>query len=147
MRIYVFRLRHIYIVAALILVLIVAMLLLWQFTKERTVSNIQLKYTFQQLLPEEARQIINSNSDIIIIDIRQKKDYDNGHIRDAFAIPYKELKSSLDELDTSYTYLIYCNNGKDSMKASKLMAESGFSRVFTIVGGYKKWPFDIDKSH
>jgi len=123
------------------------MLLLWQFTKDRTVSNIQFKYTFQQLLPEEAQLIISNNPDIVIIDIRQRTDYDIGHIRDAQAIPYKELRANLEELDTDAAYLIYCNNGKDSIKASKLMAESGFPRVYTIVGGYKKWPFEINKSN
>ncbi|KAB3531828.1 rhodanese-like domain-containing protein [Alkaliphilus serpentinus] len=147
MRIYVFKLRHIHIVAFLLILLILATIFLWQYTKDRAVSNMQFKYTFQQLLPEEAHQVINNNPDVIIIDIRERNDYEKGHIRDATAIPYKELKASLDQWNTDSTYLIYCNNGKDSMKASKLMAESGFPRVFTIVGGYKNWPYGIDKIH
>ncbi|SCX79179.1 rhodanese-like domain-containing protein [Alkaliphilus peptidifermentans] len=145
MRIYVFKKRNLYILAAILIVVILGLILLWQFTKDKTVSSLQLKYTYSQILPEEAQLLMSNNPEVVILDVRDKKDYDKGHIKDAIAIPYKNLRGQLDELDYRNTYLIYCNTGKDSAKASKIMAESGYPRVFSLVGGYKKWPYEIKK--
>lgn len=145
MRIFVLRKRDLYIVVGVILILIIGLAIFSQISKDRTVSSLQLKYNYQQLLPEEANVFIHNNPDIVILDVRSQKDYDRGHLNNALFIPIKDLKDHLGELDPNDAYLVYCDNGKDSLKASKLMAESGFPRVFSLIGGYRKWPYDIKK--
>lgn len=145
MRIFVFRKRDLYIAAVLILIIIVGLLLFWQFNRGSAVSSIQLKYSYQRLLPEEAYSLIENNTDVIILDVRSKKEFDKGHLKNAQMLPLKELKGQIEELDRQSTYVVYCENGKDSLKASKILAESGFSRVYTITGGYNKWPYGITK--
>ncbi len=147
MRILVLKKRDLYIGVGLLLIVIIGLLFFWQYSKDRTVSSIQLKYNYQRLLPEEAHVFIQNNPNIVILDVRSKKEYDLGHLSNANFIPLKNLKGNLEELDQQNTYLVYCENGKDSLKASKLMAESGFPRVFTLIGGYKKWPYEIRKIH
>ncbi|KAB3537802.1 rhodanese-like domain-containing protein [Alkaliphilus pronyensis] len=146
MRIYVFKKRNLYIFAVLLFLIILGSILFWQYTKDRAVSNMQLKYTYSQMLPEEAQLLLENNPEVVILDIRDIEDYKKGHIKDAIALPYRELRETIGELDYEKTYLIYCDTGKDSAKASKIMAESGYSRIFTLVGGYKKWPYEIRKN-
>ncbi|AKL93609.1 rhodanese-like sulfurtransferase [Clostridium aceticum] len=146
MHIFVVKRRNLYIVLGLILVLIIA-LLFFVFTRDKAVSNYStIKYTYSNLLPEEAKELIEGNPHIVILDVRSEKEYSKGHLENAFLLPLKELKDRKVELSEENVYLVYCDNGKDSQKASKLLSESGYSRVYTLVGGYKKWPYEITKS-
>lgn len=145
MRILVIKKRSLYITVILLLVLAVGLFAFMRFSKDSTVSSLQLKYTYRQILPEEARALIDNNPELVILDVRSQKEYNQGHISNAVVLSYKELKAKMDDLDQSSTYLVYDSDGKDSLKASKLLAESGYSRVFTLVGGYKKWPYEIKK--
>ncbi|MBM7614760.1 rhodanese-like domain-containing protein [Alkaliphilus hydrothermalis] len=148
MRIFVFRKRDLYITIGVVIALIIGLIILGQLSEERPVSsNSQLKYNYQKLLPEEANIFIQNNPQIVILDVRSQQDYNQGHISNAQFVPYKDLKAQMATLSPDDTYLIYCDNGKESLKASKLMAESGFPRVFALIGGYQKWPYEIKKVH
>lgn len=147
MHIYVIRKRSLYIAALLIVTIIIGLLILYGLKRDRTVSNIQLKYSYQRLLPEEAHSLIQNNPNVVILDVRSVKEFEKGHINNATALPLKELRGEIHSLDREKAYVLYCENGKDSLKASKLMAESGFPRVYTITGGYEDWPFEITKDY
>lgn len=145
MRILVIKKRTLYISVILIAALIIGVLVYMGFARDSTVSSLQLKYTYRQILPEEAMALIDNNPDLVILDLRSQKEYDQGHISNAVYLSYKDLKANMEELDQNNAYLVYDTDGKDSLKASKLLAESGYSRVYTLVGGYKKWPYEIKK--
>lgn len=145
MHIFVVKRRNIYIVLALVIILI-AGLLFWIFTRDKAVSNYPtIKYTYGNLLPEEARNLIDSNPNVVVLDVRNEKEFNKGHLENAFLIPLKELSDRREELSQQDVYLVYCDNGKDSQKASKILSESGYSRVYSLVGGYNKWPYEITK--
>lgn len=145
MHIFVVKRRNIYIVLALVIIVIVG-LILWFFTRDKAVSNYPaIKYTYTNLLPEEARDLIVSNPEVVILDVRDEDAFNKGHLENALLIPLKELKNRRSELSQENVYLVYCDNGKDSQKASKLLSESGYSRVYSLVGGYSKWPYEITK--
>ncbi|SDJ82428.1 rhodanese-like domain-containing protein [Natronincola ferrireducens] len=146
MHIFVVKKRNLYIVLALIVILIVG-LLFWIFTRDKAVSNYStIKYTYNNLLPKEAKDLMDDNPHVVILDVRNEKEYNKGHLENAFLLPLKELKARRTELDEGNIYLVYCDNGKNSKKASRFLAESGYPRVYTLVGGYKKWPYEITKS-
>ncbi|SNS45147.1 Rhodanese-related sulfurtransferase [Anaerovirgula multivorans] len=145
MHIFVVKRRNIYIVLALVIILIVG-LVFWVFTRDKAVSNYStIKYTYGNLLPEEARDLIDSNANVIVLDVRNEKEFNKGHLENAFLLPLKELSTRREELSQENVYLVYCDNGKDSQRASKLLSESGYPRVYSLVGGYNKWPYEITK--
>lgn len=145
MHIFVVKRRNIYIVLALVIILIVG-LVFWIFTRDKAVSNYStIKYTYGNLLPEEARDLIDSNVNVVVLDVRNEKEFNKGHLENAFLLPLKELSDRREELSQENVYLVYCDNGKDSQKASKLLSESGYPRVYSLVGGYNKWPYEITK--
>ncbi|MCC5911218.1 MAG: rhodanese-like domain-containing protein [Clostridiaceae bacterium] len=145
MHIFVFKRRNLYIVLGLIFILI-STLLFWVFTRDKTVSNYStIKYTYAKILPEEAKGLIDSNPQVVILDVRSEEDYNRGHLENAFLVPFRDLRGVMAELDEGNIYLIYCNNGKDSQRASSLLSESGYARVYSLSGGYKGWPYEITK--
>lgn len=145
MYILILKKRQLYMGGAILGVLILLGLFFWFQNRERPASSIQLKYSYQRLLPDEAYSMMENNTEVVVLDLRPSKEYEQGHIVGAHSVSYRALKSQLDQLDRNVAYILYCANGKESYKASKLMAEAGFPRVYTITGGYAEWPYDITK--
>jgi len=95
--------------------------------------------TYVDLTVEEAKELIDSTPDLVIIDVSPK--YDEGHIPGA--IHYYLADGSLDEaiptLDKSKTYLVYCHVDSVSIAGASALIEAGFENVFRLEGNYGAW--------
>lgn len=75
----------------------------------------------------------------IIIDIRNKVSYNNGHINNAINIPYEELLVNYSKyLSKDKVYYVYCSRGTKSVKLCQIMCMKGYN-VVNILGGYQSW--------
>ncbi len=77
----------------------------------------------------------------ILVDVREKEEYEAFHLRGAVNIPYDELADH--ELKKDRIYIFYCNNGIQSMRAARDCAMEGF-HVYNVIGGLKGNEKDID---
>jgi len=82
---------------------------------------------------QELQQIIDDNN-YIVIDVRAKDEYDEGHIKDAINIPYDELSEN-DNFDINKTLLVYCKSGKRSKIAYDKLKSYGY-KVYDL-GAYE----------
>lgn len=74
-----------------------------------------------------------------LVDVRQPKEYEKEHLPGAILIPLKELLDRKGELDPAKTILVYCTSGVRSRAACQLLQGQGFTDIFNISGGIKKW--------
>lgn len=88
---------------------------------------------------KEARKLIEQNSDILLIDVRQPEEYEKGHIPGAILLPLPELPDKLSELKTDRGIVTYCRLGRRSLAAAQLIANENDTEVFTIDGGIMAW--------
>ncbi len=92
-----------------------------------------------------ARKMIQTG-EVIVLDVREKNEFELGFIENAIHLPCGEVKSSVETLlptnnkDTSI--LIYCASGNRSALAGKVMQDLGFSNVISLIGGYIAWKRD-----
>jgi rhodanese-related sulfurtransferase len=77
----------------------------------------------------------------VLIDVREKEEYEQFHLKGAVNIPYDELDTK--KLDTQMVYIVYCDNGMQSMRAARDLAMDGY-RVYNVLGGLKGNEKDID---
>lgn len=75
------------------------------------------------------------HSNITILDVRRKGEYDDLHIKDAQFITLQELPQQLDKLNKETDYYIHCAGGYRSMIAASILKKKGFERVRNIYGG------------
>ncbi len=77
----------------------------------------------------------------IVIDLRSKQEFNNGHVLDAINIPYANLASRLAELDKSKDkpVILVCKMGQHSRAAYKTLANAGFGDVRRLTGGMTEW--------
>jgi len=90
--------------------------------------------------PQEAIMMINRKN-AIVIDVRERKEFDSGHIVDSLNIPLKNLKQRLSELrkHEQKPLIVVCKLGQHSGEAAKLIQEAGHDEVVRLNGGLTEW--------
>lgn len=93
-----------------------------------------------ELSPMQATRLMN-NENAVIIDVSDVADFESGHIKNAINAPIKELTNKLPDLQKygEKAVLTYCKTGHQSMRACKMLKQSGFNNVHNISGGLKNW--------
>jgi rhodanese-related sulfurtransferase len=89
----------------------------------------------------QAREIIASRSDIVIVDVRTPDEYNAGRIPGAVLINVSDpsFASLVDKLERSRTYLVYCRSGARSIRAVDQMVGMGFTSIIHLTGGFLSW--------
>ena len=87
-----------------------------------------------------ATQLINRQN-AVILDLREGKDYDAGHVPNAMHIPLSQLASRGGELAklTNRPLIAYCDRGNRSRSAASALSKLGFGEVYTLRGGVRGW--------
>lgn len=90
--------------------------------------------------PQEAVMMIN-RKDAVVVDVRDKKEFDKGHIVDAINIPLAKLKQRTAELKKhrDKPVLVVCKMGQQSGEAAKVLMEAGHNEVYKLAGGVTEW--------
>ena len=100
--------------------------------------------SYKDINAEEAKNLISKNSELIMIDVREPFEYENGHIPGSKLIPLGELSSELHKLNQDSSILLICRSGNRSSQAANLLVEKGFKQVYNLAGGIINWPYDIE---
>lgn len=102
--------------------------------------------TYEQITAEQAKTIMDTEKDYVIIDARTEEEFAEGHIKNAILIPEYEIANRAEkELpDKEQLILVYCRSGRRSKIASEELVKLGYSNVKEF-GGIIDWPYDIVK--
>ena len=100
---------------------------------------------YQNITAEEAKRIMDTESDYIILDVREQYEYDEGHVPGAILIPYTEIENQAEEKlpDKDVLLLIYCRSGRRSKIAAETLVELGYTNIKEF-GGIIDWPYSIE---
>ena len=104
------------------------------------------KAMYQQITAEEAKKIMDSGEEHIVLDTREQEEFDNGHIPGALLIPYTEIENKAEEMipDKNAQILVYCRSGRRSKIASQSLSKLGYTNVKEF-GGIIDWPYEVEK--
>ena len=110
------------------------------------VSEQGEKAMYEQISAEEAKRIVDSDEEYIILDVREQDEFDEGHISGAILIPYTEIENKAEEMlpDKDKLILVYCRSGRRSKIAAESLAKLGYANVKEF-GGIIDWPYEIEK--
>ena len=90
--------------------------------------------------PQQATVLINRQNGVFL-DIREKKDFDKGHIVDSINIPLAKLHERITELEKKkdVPIVVVCQMGQQSGAAVKALEAKGFTQVSRLSGGISEW--------
>lgn len=102
------------------------------------------KANYHQIDGQSALDMMNNETDYIIIDVRTESEYQQGHIKNAINIPNESIDESVSEILTNkdQLLLVYCRSGNRSKKASEKLAKLGYSNIYEF-GGISDFPGEI----
>ena len=100
---------------------------------------------YKQISAEEAKNIMDSGEEHIILDVREQNEYDAGHIPGAILIPYTEIEQKAEKVipEKDKLILVYCRSGRRSKIASASLARLGYTNVKEF-GGIIDWKYEVE---
>ncbi len=82
-----------------------------------------------------------NREDAIFLDVRDAFSFKKGHIAESINIPFSELKTRLNELDSyrERPIIINYSQGQSHHKIGRLLKNAGFAKCFHLKGGIMSW--------
>lgn len=94
----------------------------------------------RKVSPQEVVNLVN-REDAIVVDLRDRKEYEQGHIVDAINIPYASLGERMSELEPykERPIILACKMGQHAGAAGATLRKAGFTNVRRLSGGMSEW--------
>lgn len=127
----------------LILIIILGGIILMFNKGNKEIDNeVEIKYVSM----DDIVQIMNENTNYIILDVRTIEEYNEGHIPNAICIPNETIGTGIiDELpNKEQLILIYCRSGNRSKQAAEKLKKLGYTNLIEF-GGIIDWKGEIVK--
>jgi molybdopterin/thiamine biosynthesis adenylyltransferase/rhodanese-related sulfurtransferase len=112
----------------------------------------QVKGEVDEVDATRAREILGEDS-AVLVDVRERDEWDEGHIPGAVHVPRGNLESRIENAvpDKSRQVVVYCASGNRSAFAAKTLEELGYEHVVSLAGGFTDWkrngnPVEISES-
>src|SRR2546429_7080026 len=81
------------------------------------------------------------NQEIVLVDVREKHEWNEGHIPGAIHVPRGYLELQIEEAvpDKSKTVVLYCAGGVRSLMAGATLKQMGYANPISMSGGFGSW--------
>ena len=102
--------------------------------------------SYECITPDQAKHLMDTEENYIILDVRRQDEYDLGHIPGAILIPNEVIAEQAEHILTnkSQLILVYCRSGRRSKEAAQKLCELGYTNVKEF-GGINDWPYQITR--
>ena len=102
----------------------------------------------KRITPEETKQLLDSDSGYVYIDVRTITEFDAGHVPGAKNIPAFEAGPQgmqpnprfVEVVERNFARdahcILGCQKGGRSLRAAEMLAAAGFTRVVDMLGGF-----------
>ena len=89
---------------------------------------------FKQVPVTQVRELVEN--DAYIIDVREKEEFEKGHLINAVNIPLSELRDRFNEVPKDKTIYLHCRSSQKSYNAVMALQNAGFDNVVNISGSF-----------
>ncbi|TYQ17783.1 UNVERIFIED_CONTAM: rhodanese-related sulfurtransferase [Acetivibrio alkalicellulosi] len=102
--------------------------------------------TYKNISAKEAKERIDSEKGIILLDVRTPAEYAESHIPESVLLPLDTLNRDVTNVitDKNAVIFIYCRSGRRSITAAEILISLGYTNVYNL-GGINSWPFETIK--
>lgn len=100
--------------------------------------------TMQLLSVQELQQWLENGNDFLLVDVREKDEWDICRIEGSVHIPMRRVEASVSSLSKKKPVAVICHHGMRSKAVAQLLVQAGFSEVYNVTGGIHAWASEID---
>ncbi len=107
-------------------------------------SNKKEEVQLKKISTEKVYELIDDSS-VAIIDVREKFEYEEGHLKNSILIPQGSIEDIEDYVDDKDKMIIvYCRSGRRSEAAGNVLVDMGYTNVHDM-GGILSWKYEVEK--
>jgi molybdopterin/thiamine biosynthesis adenylyltransferase/rhodanese-related sulfurtransferase len=101
----------------------------------------EAKGQIDEIAVERAHELYDADAPPLFLDVREREEWDEGHLPGAVHIPRGWLESRIEQSapDRAQPIVIYCAFGSRSAFAAKTLEELGYQDVASLAGGINDW--------
>jgi len=100
------------------------------------INALRLKKAVTNLTQE---QFIEGYRKAQLIDVREQKEFDAGHILGARNVPSTSLRQRYKEIRPDLPVYLYCQNTGRSARAAMFLKKRGYNQIYQLQGGFRTW--------
>lgn len=89
---------------------------------------------FKQIHVSDVRKL--QEEEAYFLDVREVKEFENGHLKNAHNIPLSELRERMNEVPKDRPVYVYCRSAQRSYNAVMALKNSGFTQVQNVSGSF-----------
>lgn len=115
-----------YILGAVLLAIILYFVIM-MFRVKKAVENLSQE------------QFIEGYRKAQLIDVREPKEFEAGHILGARNIPYSQFRQRFKEIRPDKPVYLYDQNGGKSSRAALFLKKRDYSQLYQLQGGFRTW--------
>lgn len=95
---------------------------------------------FKEIGTNDAIRLMNGE-DALMLDVREDKEFRDGHIINAVHIPLGLLEGRLSEIEKhkESPVIVYCRTGQRAARAGAVLKRQGFKSIYKLNGGMMAW--------
>ncbi len=92
----------------------------------------------------DLKRLRDQDPDILLIDVREKSEWEIAHIEGARLKPLSTLEGNFMDIPKNKPVYFHCKSGTRSAKAISLLKSKGYTNLLNIRGGIQAWSEEID---
>jgi hydroxyacylglutathione hydrolase len=91
------------------------------------------------LTVQELKTRLDRSDDLIVLDVRSEKEWNEGHIGGALHIYVGHLEERLNELPVDRPIAVICKVGNRASLGASILRRASRREVYTVLGGMMAW--------
>jgi rhodanese-related sulfurtransferase len=99
------------------------------------------KKGIREIAPADLQRKIDAKSNFRLVDVREADEYARGRIPNAQHLSKGIIERDIEGAipDTNAEIVLYCGGGFRSALAADALQKMGYTRVFSLAGGWREW--------
>jgi len=93
--------------------------------------------------PLELQRILREPDAPVLLDVREKREWNVARIESATLIPMSEIEDRLEQIDRTKPLVVFCHHGSRSAAVVEWLRSQGYE-ASNLVGGIDRWSREVD---
>lgn len=110
-------------------------------------KNSESRDSVKRISPDEAKARLDANESIVLLDVRENREYADRHIPNSINLPLRNIALVEEHLpDKEATIFVYCLSGGRSANAAGQMLKMGYKNIYNL-GGISSWRYGTESGN